>query len=224
MSTLEPSEGAHPPAGADTTDRAAPEATGIEAPGTGDSLPPHALAVSGRRQWMWATAAGALALGAGAAWWLRRGSDAADGIDLPENQAAAQLWSMAWRTPEDQAWDAAPLRGQRLVLNFWATWCPPCVEELPMLNDFHRRHRTQGWQVLGVALDRAEAVRPFLRKLPLDYPVVMGGLDAMEWGRRLGNPSGGLPFTVVLNAQGLIVFRRLGRLQPQHLLQWAGLE
>ncbi|MGQ0712025.1 MAG: TlpA disulfide reductase family protein [Rhodoferax sp.] len=175
-----------------------------------------------RRRWMWGAAGAAAALGAGAAWWWRM-QDAASSADLPENQAAAQLWSMPWRTPQDQPWDAAPLRGQRVVLNFWATWCPPCVEELPMLNTFHQRQRGQGWSVLGVALDRAEAVRPFLQRMPLDFPVVMGGLGAIEWARALGNLSGGLPFTVVLNAQGHIVFRRLGRLHPEHLLQWAGL-
>ena len=86
------------------------------------------------------------------------------------------------------------------------------------------RLKDSGWWVVGVALDRAAAVEAFLLRNSVDFPIVMGGMDGMDWARRLGNVHGGLPFTVVLDRQGRLLQRRLGRLQAAHLDQWAELE
>lgn len=177
-----------------------------------------------RRAWIGRCAAvlGVAVAGTAAGWWWRQRSQAGD--TSPENAAAAALWILPWLTPTGTAWDPAPLRGKRVVVNFWAPWCPPCVEEMPMLDQFYQAHQGRGWVVLGVALDRPAAVQAFLRKNPVGFPIVMGGIDGMDWARSLGNAHGGLPFTVVLDALGQVQQRRLGRLQESHLRQWAELE
>ena len=112
-------------------------------------------------------------------------------------------------------------KGTWTVLDFWATWCPPCVHELPLLNAFHRSHHAQGWQVLGVAIDKAAAVQQFLRKLPLDYPVALAGPGGVGLTRALGNLPGGLPFTLVTAANGRILHRKIGQIQAPDLEHWA---
>jgi len=111
-------------------------------------------------------------------------------------------------------------RGRPLLVNFWATWCPPCVEELPLLNAFYREQRAKGWQVLGLAVDQTAAVRQFLQRLPLDFPVAMAGLGGTELSKRLGNSNGGLPFTVVFNAQGEVAHRKIGQVHEKDLALW----
>lgn len=90
-----------------------------------------------------------------------------------------------------------------------------------MLNAFYREQRAQGWQVLGLAIDQPAAVRTFLQKLPLDFPVAIGGLSGIDLGKSLGNASGGLPFTVVIGAEGAIRDRKLGQVKPEDLQRWA---
>jgi thiol-disulfide isomerase/thioredoxin len=115
-------------------------------------------------------------------------------------------------------------QGRPLLVNFWATWCAPCVEELPLINDFYRQNKVNGWQVLGLAVDKIGPVQSFLQKMPLDFPVGMAGLSGAEMARALGNLSGGLPFSVVLGASGMVVQRKLGRLHPQDLTAWLRLK
>ncbi|MBB4845293.1 thiol-disulfide isomerase/thioredoxin [Paucibacter oligotrophus] len=104
----------------------------------------------------------------------------------------------------------ADFRGKPLLLNFWATWCPPCVKELPELAQFHREFQKEGWQVLGLALDAATPVREFQQKLALDFPQGLAGLAGTELSRSLGNSQGGLPFSVAFAANGRVMWRKLG--------------
>ena len=112
-------------------------------------------------------------------------------------------------------------RGRPLLLNFWATWCPPCVEELPLLNRFYADHRAKGWQVVGLAIDQPSNVRQFLARLPLEFPVALGGLAGSDIGRALGNDKGGLPFSVLFGADGNILKRKIGQLTAQDLQEWS---
>jgi len=168
-----------------------------------------------RRHWLMAGVAGAAAVsGAGLGWWRWRLQD-------PLQVNVAEFWQQRWPGPDGAPVEMGAWRGRPLLLNFWATWCPPCVEELPLLNTFYRAQQARGWGVLGVAVDRAEAVRPFLRRLPLDFPVAVAGMAGVEWTRRLGNPQGGLPFTVLFDGQGQIVQRKIGQLRADDLTEWA---
>lgn len=158
-------------------------------------------------------AAVAAAAGAGAYLWQRRAD--------PAIAASGELWSLDFDTPGSSRLAMSSLRGRPLVLNFWATWCPPCVREMPALDRFYREHNAKGWQVLGLAADNAEAVRKFLAATPVAFPIALAGFAAVEWSRRLGNPSGGLPFTVVYGRDGEVLQRHIGETQYEQLADWA---
>jgi thiol-disulfide isomerase/thioredoxin len=137
--------------------------------------------------------------------------------------AEATFWAGSFEGPNGEAVNLSAMRGRPLLVNFWATWCPPCVEELPLLNAFNAAHAAQGWQVLGLAVDQPSAVRGFLKKLPLNFPVGMAGFAGTELSKSLGNPSGGLPYTVVFGAEGTVLHRKIGKVSEADLAQWAQL-
>jgi thiol-disulfide isomerase/thioredoxin len=160
--------------------------------------------------------AGAVAatVGAGFAWWQTHLSK------MPEVQAVLPgeasplqaLWALELEAPQGGSLKMSSLKGKPLVVNFWATWCPPCVEELPLLDRFYRENVSKNWQVVGLAVDQVKPVQQFLLKMPLSFPVALAGLAGIDVSRSLGNVSGGLPFTVVLNSQGEVALRHMGRL------------
>jgi thiol-disulfide isomerase/thioredoxin len=137
--------------------------------------------------------------------------------------ALAKFWDLKFDTPNGPGLAMATLRGKPLVINFWATWCPPCVEELPLINGFFRENSTKGWQVLGIAVDNLAPVKNFLAKTPVDFPVALAGMAGVALSQSFGNLSGGLPFTVVIGAGGAILQRKIGKIGPDDLRAWAGL-
>ena len=172
----------------------------------------------------------AVALAAGAGWRalqaLRQEAappSAAPGAPVAGAAPGAEeaLWALRLERPEGGELVLASLRGRPLVVNFWATWCPPCVHELPELDRFHADHAAKGWQVVGVAIDNPTAVREFLARRPLRFPVGLAGLAGTELARELGNTAGGLPFTVALDGRGRIVQRKLGATTYAELTSWA---
>ncbi len=170
---------------------------------------------STRRRWLaGGVAAAAAAAGIGAAWW-RHSADGPGGERL-----GADFWAARFERPEGGQLDFSGLKGKPLLLNFWATWCPPCVEELPMIDRFFRDHAANGWQVVGLAVDKPEAVRKFLVKTPVGFPMGIAGMEGTDLVRRLGNTAGGLPFTLVIAADGAVAARRMGQLLPADLDAW----
>jgi thiol-disulfide isomerase/thioredoxin len=105
--------------------------------------------------------------------------------------------------------------GQPLVLNFWATWCPPCVKEMPDLEALHLEYPQVGF--VGLAADTSSNIQKFQEKVKVSYPLLVGGHGVIQLMRELGNQSGGLPFTLVFNDEGKIVQRFLGQVKPDEL-------
>lgn len=169
-----------------------------------------------RTLWMAAVAAAA---GAGGAWMASRRLQ----LQPVMSEAETAFWAGNYDGPNGEAVRMADFRGKPLLVNFWATWCPPCVEELPLLNGFHAANEARGWQVLGLAVDQPSAVRGFLQKLPLRFPVGMAGFAGTELSRSLGNPTGALPYTVVFGADGAVLHRKIGKVSEADLAQWAQL-
>ncbi|MDR3452265.1 MAG: TlpA disulfide reductase family protein [Rhodoferax sp.] len=171
---------------------------------------------AGRRRVLYAGVAAAAALaGAGLAWWKFQPSAVT---------AEAALWGLTFDTPTGEKLVMQSLRGKPLLVNFWATWCAPCIEEMPLLDRFYRENSAKSWQVLGLAIDQAGAVDRFLKKTPVSYPVGMAGMEGTDLGRSLGNTVGGLPFTVAFDAAGAVLHRKIGQLTPADLQQWAALK
>jgi thiol-disulfide isomerase/thioredoxin len=167
-----------------------------------------------RRRWLTAgVALTAAAAGAGSAWWFSSRNAGPDRADA--------LWPLSFDAPAGGTVALSSFRGKPLLLNFWATWCPPCVEEMPMLDAFSREHAPRGWQVLGLAIDQPSAVRQFLGRTKVTYPIGLAGLAGTELTRTLGNSSGGLPFTVVVAADGSVRDRKMGKITPADLSRWA---
>ena len=187
-------------------------------PASGAAAGERAGALPPRRRWLYGAAAAVVAAG-GAGW-------AALAWRLGQISAAevpAGLWQQSFPTPEGGVLDLQALRGQPLVLNFWATWCPPCVAELPLLSSFSRENAANGWQVLGIAVDQAAAVRAFLDRVPVAFPVALAPQGGIALSRSLGNLAGGLPFTVVFGADGQVRHRKMGQITPQNLKDWIAL-
>lgn len=135
--------------------------------------------------------------------------------------APDSFWATSFDTPTGSPLAMQAFRGKPLLINFWATWCPPCVEELPLIDAFYRQESRNSWQVLGLAIDQPSAVRKFLSRTPVSFPVGLAGLEGTELGKSFGNVNGGLPFTVVLSASGAVLNRRIGKVTASDLAQWA---
>ncbi|MDR7192346.1 TlpA family protein disulfide reductase [Luteimonas terrae] len=97
-----------------------------------------------------------------------------------------------------------------VLVNLWASWCGPCIEEMPELDRFAREQGADGVQVLGIALDDADAVRVFLERIPVTYTIALDTPGPADAGVRLGNPRGVLPYTVLLSADGRLLKQRIG--------------
>ena len=134
---------------------------------------------------------------------------------------APGFWDLSFEQPGGGSLAMAGLRGKPLLVNFWATWCPPCVKEMPLLDQFHTARKSAGWQVLGLAVDGPTPVREFLAQRPMGFLVGLAGMEGAELSRSLGNINGALPFTVVFNGAGKIVARKLGSISERDLTDYA---
>lgn len=166
-----------------------------------------------RKMLMAGVAAAAGLAGAGVAWW-RLTPEA-------ESQADSQaFWQSQFDRPEGGALSAQDFKGRPLLLNFWATWCPPCVEELPLLESIWRENKSNGFQIVGLAIDQPSSVRRFLAQNPLTFPIGLAGLTGTELGRSLGNSVAALPFSVLFDARGQVLAKKMGKLEPHDLSDW----
>ena len=107
------------------------------------------------------------------------------------------------------------------ILNFWATWCAPCVEEMPMLSDFHNKTKKEGISVIGLAIDNEKNVREFLQKIKVDHHLLIAGGKGTSIMEKIGlNPSNSLPFTIMFDENYDLLEIKLGKLTSNELLYW----
>lgn len=102
-------------------------------------------------------------------------------------------------------------KGKIIVVNFWATWCPPCREEMPELSRLQEQYQDRGLVVLGISTDELDKIREFVKENPVSYPLLSGEIDAMNVGLSLGNDKGVLPYTVIIKPDGNIAKTYFGR-------------
>jgi len=110
--------------------------------------------------------------------------------------------------------------GRPLLINLWASWCGPCIEEMPELQRFAASQGANGVQVVGIALDDPAAVRAFLQRVPVAYPILIDAPGRSDAGVRLGNPKGVLPYSVLISADGRLLKQHIGPFAPGDLPEW----
>lgn len=111
-------------------------------------------------------------------------------------------------------------RGRPLLINLWASWCGPCVREMPELQRFSAEQAPNGVQVVGIALDDPASVRAFLRRVPVDYPILLDVPGPRDAGVRLGNPKGVLPYSVLVSTDGRLLRQRIGPFGAGEIATW----
>ena len=163
---------------------------------------------AGRRWLVVAAAVVALAFGA----WVARAL-----LDSGGNRDAGTLLAVALPDLEGRQQQLGQWKGKLLVVNFWATWCAPCREEMPMFVEAQKAYGDKGLQFVGVAVDEAAKVRQFAEQIGLNYPALIGGYGAMELSRTLGNSLMALPFTVVVGRDGQVMMTHLGPIKREQL-------
>ena len=141
--------------------------------------------------------------------------------------AAAEVALVPWKggatpalvlkTPTGEVVDLSAMKGKVVLVNFWATWCAPCREEMPMFVRLQRDRGSEGLQFVGIAVDQADKVSQFAQEIGLNYPALIGGYGAMELSKTLGNSLMALPFTVVVDREGRVAHTQLGPLKEGQL-------
>ena len=139
------------------------------------------------------------------------------GQGTPDEPSAAPLLGLTLPDVDGRDQQFDQWRGKVLVVNFWATWCEPCREEMPEFVKTQARLGDKGLQFVGIAIDQPDKIRKFSRELGLNYPSLVGGYGALELSKSLGNRLMALPFSLVIDRQGRVVHTQLGLLKPEKL-------
>ncbi len=165
-----------------------------------------------RRQWMMIGGISVLALVAGifSSHWISQ-------TGLASDPSIKAFFANPWKTPDGKSANIDDWRGKVLVVNFWASWCPPCVEEMPTLDKIAQEYASKNVLIVGIGIDSPSNIRQFLEKTPVSYPIMIGGLDGSALAKQMGNAQGALPYTVIINAKGKSVFTKLGKISEEEL-------
>lgn len=152
------------------------------------------------------------AAGVGYHLWSRGGGTGTDTQEVVERVLKARLADVKGASGSLEQW-----RGSVLVVNYWATWCAPCREEIPVFVRLQERYGSRGLQFVGIAIDQPDKVAEFAREFGINYPLLLGGVEAIELLRQVGNRAGVLPYTLVIDRKGNLVSRESGGLKEARL-------
>lgn len=170
--------------------------------------------MSRKQTWWVAAAVASIALATGLSLAVRHYSTTGAGM------SAEAFFARTFNDLDGQPVEMARWKDRIVVVNFWATWCPPCVEEMPDLQRAHDEYADRGVTVVGLGIDSPAALQRFRDQHGLSLPLFAAGAAGSELGRTLGNPSGALPYTILVDRNGRIVRSHLGQIQPAELRRW----
>ena len=150
-------------------------------------------------------------------------------VSAPEPPAGVSVASRGQSIPaielpglDGQPTSLASLQaGRPMLVNVWASWCGPCIEEMPELQRFATAQGANGVQVVGIALDEVANVRDFLSKVQVSYPILIDTAGPADAGVRLGNPKGVLPYSILVSADGILLKQRIGPFVHGEIDAWA---
>ncbi len=167
-------------------------------------------------RFLFALVAAMIAMAAGIFIGLETRHERAPEPSLPA-EAITRLFATRLNDAEGKLQAFSQWRGKTLVVNFWATWCPPCREEMPSFSQLQTKYAANNVQFVGIALDTSDNVISFSKRHPVAYPLLIADSEATELTRLLGNSTLALPYTVVLDTSGQSQLARLGRVSEQEL-------
>jgi thiol-disulfide isomerase/thioredoxin len=110
-------------------------------------------------------------------------------------------------------------KNKLLIINFWATWCPPCLKEIPAFIKLQSQFNDTELQFIGIAIDEKDAVSEYLETININYPILIGGDTAIALSRQLGNILNAVPYTLIINQQGQIIHRQPGEISRDEILE-----
>lgn len=134
--------------------------------------------------------------------------------DAVESLFKLELPDLKGQTQHFNQW-----RGRPLVVNFWATWCAPCREEIPLFVKLQERYRGAGLLFIGISIDQADKTSEFAANFRINYPVLIGTFDTMKMSQLFGNTKGVLPYTVIIDRNGRVISTEMGGLSMEKLEQ-----
>ncbi len=165
-----------------------------------------------RRQWLIIVVISLLALLGGAltSQWISKTA-------LANDPSIKAFFANSWQSPDGKPVNSTEWQGKVLVVNFWASWCPPCVEEMPTLDLLQQEFLQQNVLFVGIGIDSPSNIREFLKITPVSYPIVIGGLEGSNLSKQMGNSQGALPYTVIINPKGKAIYTKLGKISEEEL-------
>ncbi|HXA46916.1 MAG TPA: TlpA disulfide reductase family protein [Burkholderiaceae bacterium] len=141
-----------------------------------------------------------------------------------QGQVANELFAVSVPDLNNHAQSLAQWKGKILLVNFWATWCTPCVQEMPELSKMQAENKNPKLQIIGIGVDSAANIQEFSTKLKISYPLYVADTAGSDLLRKFGDSAGGLPFSLLISPDGHVKKTYLGRLDIAQVKQDISLE
>ncbi len=143
----------------------------------------------------------------------------ARGLSTPTQPKVVALPEFSLADVSGKLHSISEWQGKIRVINFWATWCGPCLKEIPEFIELQNQYADKGLQFIGIAVDSPEAVQTYLNTININYPILVGDMPAISIAHQLGNHIDAVPFTVIVNPQGQIIHQHAGEFSKEQLLE-----